>query len=101
VPFPRDEVREFGSIETAFEKVPGLVQMYKRHTGIYVFRLDSLAGFTSFEPTELEKAERLEQLRALEHGFLIRVVESSERSIGIDTAEDLEKFRAGFQGVGV
>ena len=48
--------------------------------------------FTKLDPTPLERAERLEQLRALEHGYRIRVVEVESESWGIDTPEDLERY---------
>jgi 3-deoxy-manno-octulosonate cytidylyltransferase (CMP-KDO synthetase) len=63
------------------------------HLGLYVYRAGFLRRFAKLERTPLEIAERLEQLRALEHGFRIRVVEVESASWGIDTAADLEKFR--------
>jgi 3-deoxy-manno-octulosonate cytidylyltransferase (CMP-KDO synthetase) len=63
------------------------------HLGLYVYRVGFLKRFTQLEKTPLELAERLEQLRALEHGFRIRVVEVASASWGIDTPADLEKFR--------
>jgi len=63
------------------------------HVGLYVYRVGFLKKFTKLEPGPLEKAERLEQLRALEHGYRIRVVEVANESWGIDTPEDLERFR--------
>ena len=63
------------------------------HLGLYVYRVDFLKKFTKLEPAPLEIAERLEQLRALEHGYRIRVVRVQSESWGIDTPEDLEKFR--------
>ena len=63
------------------------------HLGLYVYRAGFLKRFSKLERTPLEIAERLEQLRALEHGFRIRVVEVESASWGIDTAADLEKFR--------
>ena len=63
------------------------------HVGLYVYRAGFLKKFTQLEPTPLEKAERLEQLRALEHGYRIRVVEVANESWGIDTPEDLVRFR--------
>jgi 3-deoxy-manno-octulosonate cytidylyltransferase (CMP-KDO synthetase) len=62
------------------------------HLGLYVYRVGFLKRFTKLERTPLEMAERLEQLRALEHGYRIRVVEVEKESWGIDTPEDLEKF---------
>jgi 3-deoxy-manno-octulosonate cytidylyltransferase (CMP-KDO synthetase) len=63
------------------------------HLGLYVYRAGFLKRFTRLERTPLEIAERLEQLRALEHGFRIRVVEVESASWGIDTPADLEKFK--------
>ena len=66
---------------------------YFLHLGLYVYRVGFLKKFTKLERTPLEIAERLEQLRALEHGFRIRVVEVEKESWGIDTPADLEKFK--------
>jgi 3-deoxy-manno-octulosonate cytidylyltransferase (CMP-KDO synthetase) len=63
------------------------------HLGLYVYRVDFLKKFTKLEQTPLEISERLEQLRALEYGYRIRVVEVDGESWGIDTPEDLERFR--------
>jgi 3-deoxy-manno-octulosonate cytidylyltransferase (CMP-KDO synthetase) len=62
------------------------------HIGLYVYQVRFLKLFTKLAPTPLEQAERLEQLRALEHGFRIRVVEVESESWGIDTPEDLERY---------
>jgi len=64
------------------------------HLGLYVYRAEFLRKFTRLARTRLEIAERLEQLRALEHGFRIRMVEVESASWGIDTPADLEKFKA-------
>ncbi len=64
-----------------------------KHIGLYVFRPDALQEFTELPVTPLERSERLEQLRALEHGWRIRVVETVYDSIGVDTPEDLERVR--------
>lgn len=61
-----------------------------KHIGIYAYRRDFLLAYAKMEPTPLEQAESLEQLRALENGFKIRVIKSSCRFVGVDTAEDLE-----------
>ena len=63
------------------------------HVGLYVYRAAFLKKFLKLERTPLEVAERLEQLRALEHGYRIRVVEVQNESWGIDTPEDLDRFR--------
>jgi 3-deoxy-manno-octulosonate cytidylyltransferase (CMP-KDO synthetase) len=64
--------------------------LYK-HIGLYVYRREFLLGYSDLPVGPLEKAERLEQLRALENGFKIRVVETEYDSVGVDTPEDLEK----------
>ncbi len=64
-----------------------------RHIGLYVYRRDLLLQLASLEPTELERSEALEQLRALEHGIRILAVETNFDSIGVDTPEDLERVR--------
>ena len=64
------------------------------HLGLYVYRVEFLREFTRLDRAPLEIAERLEQLRALEHGFRIRVVEVESESWGIDTPADLERFKA-------
>jgi 3-deoxy-manno-octulosonate cytidylyltransferase (CMP-KDO synthetase) len=68
------------------------------HIGLYAYRVRFLKLFTKLDPTPLEQAERLEQLRALEHGFRIRVVEVESKSWGIDTPEDLERYLAIIRG---
>jgi 3-deoxy-manno-octulosonate cytidylyltransferase (CMP-KDO synthetase) len=64
-----------------------------RHVGLYVYRRDCLLRLASLTPTSLERAEALEQLRALEHGIRIRVVETHYDTIGVDTPADLERVR--------
>ena len=64
---------------------------YFKHIGLYVYRRDFLLGYSSLPVGPLEQAERLEQLRAIENGFRIRVVETEYESLGVDTPEDLER----------
>jgi 3-deoxy-manno-octulosonate cytidylyltransferase (CMP-KDO synthetase) len=66
---------------------------YKKHVGIYAYRRELLLEFTTWPKGELEQVEMLEQLRILEHGVKIRMVETSHQAIAIDTAEDLERAR--------
>ena len=66
---------------------------YFKHIGLYVYRRAFLLGYPALTVGPLERAERLEQLRALENGFRIRVVETRHDSLGVDTAEDLERAR--------
>jgi 3-deoxy-manno-octulosonate cytidylyltransferase (CMP-KDO synthetase) len=64
----------------------------RRHVGIYAYRVGALRRLASLAPTALEKAERLEQLRALENGLVIRVADAVERpGPDVNTAEDLER----------
>jgi 3-deoxy-manno-octulosonate cytidylyltransferase (CMP-KDO synthetase) len=67
------------------------VAPYFKHIGIYVYRRNFLLGYSSLPVGPLEQAERLEQLRAIENGFRIRVTETDYESIGVDTPEDLER----------
>ena len=64
-----------------------------KHIGLYVYRRDFLLRFAELTPTPLERAERLEQLRALEHGYRIKVLATPHDPIGVDTPEDLERVR--------
>jgi len=64
-----------------------------RHIGLYVYRRDFLLTLASLPRTPLERQESLEQLRALEHGHRIRVVETAYTSVSVDTPEDLERVR--------
>lgn len=61
-----------------------------KHIGIYAYRRNFLLDYAKMEPTPLEQAESLEQLRALENEFKIRVIKSSCRFVGVDTEEDLK-----------
>lgn len=93
IPFPRDAVSRFGSIEDALASEPDLISLYRKHTGLYVYRREFLLKFTKLAQTKLEKTEMLEQLRALENGAKIKTVETTESSIGVDTQEDFENVR--------
>jgi 3-deoxy-manno-octulosonate cytidylyltransferase (CMP-KDO synthetase) len=93
MPFPRDASLKHGGPNEAIINEPGLLRHFKKHTGLYVYRRDVLLEFTRWPQTTLERFERLEQLRALEHGVKIRVIQASTSSIGVDTADDLEKVR--------
>jgi 3-deoxy-manno-octulosonate cytidylyltransferase (CMP-KDO synthetase) len=78
IPFPRDE---------------NAGVRYMKHIGIYAFRKQALLDFYSLPMLSLEASEKLEQLRYLEYGKRIKMVETTHGSIGIDTEEDLEKAR--------
>jgi 3-deoxy-manno-octulosonate cytidylyltransferase (CMP-KDO synthetase) len=93
LPFPRSEVLRHGSLQEALRAQPELLQLYAKHTGLYVYRREFLLAFTRLAPTKLEEVEALEQLRAIENGYKIKVVRVDHRSIGVDTPEDLERVR--------
>jgi 3-deoxy-manno-octulosonate cytidylyltransferase (CMP-KDO synthetase) len=78
IPFPRDTQT---------------LAAYWRHIGVYGFRKQALMAFTQWPAGRLESVEKLEQLRYLENGVKIRMVETQFTGIGIDTPEDLDKAR--------
>ena len=78
IPYPRDR---------------GTAVRYFQHIGIYAFRKQAIMDFTAWPMQALEATEKLEQLRYLEFGKRIKMVETSHVSIGIDTVDDLEKAR--------
>ena len=79
LPYPRNKTEQY--------------KVYK-HVGIYAYRRDFLLQYAALEPTELEKTESLEQLRVLENGYRIKVLESDFQGIGVDTPEDLAAVNA-------
>jgi len=81
-----------GSDESSPDK-PGLLFDYKKHTGLYAYRRDFLLAFARWPQSANERTESLEQLRALDRGVKIKVVEAVSKSIGVDTLEDLERVR--------
>jgi 3-deoxy-manno-octulosonate cytidylyltransferase (CMP-KDO synthetase) len=86
VPWPRD---------SASDGRPTSFAGAWRHIGIYAYRVRSLLQFAAWPPTSLETIERLEQLRALEHGMRIQLVTVAEAPpAGVDTPADLERVRA-------
>ena len=75
IPFPRDKSKA----------------VYFKHFGIYAFRKEALLKFTKLPINNLEAAEKLENLRFLANGLKVKMVETNQVAIGIDTPEDLEK----------
>ncbi len=65
-----------------------------KHIGLYVYRREFLLGYSRLRVGPLERAERLEQLRAVENGYRIRMKETRYESLGVDTPEDLERAEA-------
>jgi 3-deoxy-manno-octulosonate cytidylyltransferase (CMP-KDO synthetase) len=84
IPYPRD--------------IEGVPTSALRHIGIYAYRREFLLKFASLAPGKLEQLEKLEQLRALENGYRIRVVASVSPQLEIDTAEDLDRARRSQMG---
>jgi 3-deoxy-manno-octulosonate cytidylyltransferase (CMP-KDO synthetase) len=86
---PIPYVRESGGESTA----------YFKHIGLYVYRRDFLLSYSDLRVGPLEKAEKLEQLRALENGHRIRVVETEYESLGVDTPEDWARVSALYEHI--
>jgi 3-deoxy-manno-octulosonate cytidylyltransferase (CMP-KDO synthetase) len=87
IPHHRDE---WDTLINHHTTIPEPLSFY-RHLGLYGYKKEFLNTITSYEPTYLERLEKLEQLRVLENGHKIRMVETTYNSIGIDTKEDYEK----------
>ncbi|MBU4128870.1 3-deoxy-manno-octulosonate cytidylyltransferase [bacterium] len=85
-PIPYSRIQDLGS----------RIQAYK-HLGLYVYRKNFLLKLAQMKPTPLERIEGLEQLRVLENGYRIKVVETECDSIGVDTPEDLERVKTHLQ----
>ena len=84
----------FSRAPVPFRREPGeALASVLRHVGLYVYRRDFLLTLASLPRTPLERLESLEQLRALEHGYRIKVVETAYTSASVDTPEDLERVR--------
>jgi len=88
IPYVRDARTNLDRLQKA--------EIYK-HIGLYVFRRDWLFKFTELAPTDLEKTEKLEQLRMLENGFKVKVVVTEFENLAVDTPEDLERARLYYQ----
>ncbi len=69
------------------------VANYYKHIGLYAYSKDFLSAFTNLPVSILEEAERLEQLRALENGYRIKVIETNYETLAVDTPEDLETVK--------
>ena len=82
IPYQRDIAKEDWLSKSSFLK----------HLGIYLYRKDVLRDIINLDPTPLEQAEKLEQLRWLENGYTINVYQTTHDSIGVDTPEDLQRI---------
>ncbi|PHQ55976.1 MAG: 3-deoxy-manno-octulosonate cytidylyltransferase [Lutibacter sp.] len=78
IPYPREKSNAF----------------YFKHIGIYAFRKEALLKFTNLPMNKLEATEKLENLRFLAHGMRVKMIETNQVAIGIDTPEDLDKARS-------
>ena len=94
IPYQRDAISQHGSLEAALAREPFLLKRFRKHTGLYAYRRAFLLEYSGWQRSALEISEALEQLRALERGVTIRVVEADAPSIGVDTMEDLERVRS-------
>lgn len=95
IPYYRGAATELAAdFRTALSSRPGGLAGYFKHQGIYAYRLENLLALTRLPPSPLERAEGLEQLRALQAGFTVRVVQSDFRSVTVETPADLERAAA-------
>jgi 3-deoxy-manno-octulosonate cytidylyltransferase (CMP-KDO synthetase) len=93
VPWARDAFTNINAFATSRDALPKNFHAL-RHVGLYAYRVSFLRDYASLKPTPAELAESLEQLRALEHGYGITVLELAEAlAPGVDTAQDLERVR--------
>ena len=88
----------FSRCAIPFDREKSANTPYFKHIGLYVYRRDFLLAYPELPVGPLETSERLEQLRALENGYRIRVVETEYESLGVDTPEDLERVTKLFDG---
>ena len=99
----KEALENVNTPKVEWDKATGVAKMFSRkviacadgthyrHIGIYAYRADVLEKITQLPQSPLEIAERLEQLRWLENGYVIRVGVTEQQTIGIDTPEDLER----------
>ena len=93
IPFPRE--LQIGRLESnPFGTNRPLPKRVFKHIGVYVFRRKFLLQFSKMKPTPLEKLEKLEQLRALENGYRIKVTHVNYEPLCVDTPEDIQKVEA-------
>ena len=89
----------FSRSQIPYPRNSGVAKTFK-HIGIYAYRRDFLLAYAKMQPTPLEQAESLEQLRALENGYKIRVIESDCEFVGVDTEEDLARVNEIYRKAG-
>ncbi len=89
--FSRSPIPYVRDAKTNLERIVN-ADIYK-HIGLYVYRREALLRFTELEQTDLEKIEKLEQLRMLENSFKIKIVVTEFENLAVDTPEDLDRAR--------
>jgi 3-deoxy-manno-octulosonate cytidylyltransferase (CMP-KDO synthetase) len=95
IPYPMlNNPVEINTVKELVSYKNELISHYRKHIGIYGYNKNFLLQFAKMKPTPLEQIERLEQLRAIENGVKIRVLETDHPMIGIDTEEDLKRVTA-------
>jgi 3-deoxy-manno-octulosonate cytidylyltransferase (CMP-KDO synthetase) len=94
IPHYRDREELLKKWEDTGRRPESLLPPPYKHLGLYVYETDFLSALTRIPLSDLEKAEKLEQLRALAWGFRIKVVTTPHDSIGVDTPEDLDRVKA-------
>jgi 3-deoxy-manno-octulosonate cytidylyltransferase (CMP-KDO synthetase) len=94
IPYLRDAVKE-----TADERLKRF--RFLKHPGMYAYRRDFLLRLVKLPPSPLELAERLEQLRVVENGYAIKVVETAIESVGVDTPQDVPRVEALMKRAGI
>ena len=94
IPLYRDREELLRKWEDTGKRPPDLMPPPYKHLGLYVYEVGFLSALTRIPVSELEKAEKLEQLRALAWGFRIKVITTPHDSISVDTPEDLDRVKA-------
>jgi 3-deoxy-manno-octulosonate cytidylyltransferase (CMP-KDO synthetase) len=90
IPHHRDE---WETLLNKHQEIPSALNFYK-HIGIYGYTREFLKEYATMEQTYLEKLEKLEQLRVLENGYKIKMIETEYEPVGVDILEDLERVKA-------
>jgi 3-deoxy-manno-octulosonate cytidylyltransferase (CMP-KDO synthetase) len=92
-PIPYMRTEDCVSLSEVLERELALLRHYRKHSGLYCYRKSVLMQLAKMETSPLERLEGLEQLRALESGYRIKVVQVNHRSIGVDTEQDYHRVK--------
>ncbi|HOB53090.1 MAG TPA: 3-deoxy-manno-octulosonate cytidylyltransferase [Acidobacteriota bacterium] len=98
IPFIREPGLDYASYREHIDTHPLLLKNFYRHIGLYAYQTEFLKIFVNLPASSLERMEKLEQLRALEHGYAIRVVEVRDTALGVDTEADYQRIKAIVEG---